>query len=162
MSARTGYSGLQIGIHWIVAVLIFAAYFTSDGMGRALRTRIETGASGVDGNTPHVWLGGAVFLLVLIRIIVRWRSGAPDHAPETPALVATAATWGHRLIYLLMVLVPLGGAVTWYGGIEAAGDIHEILGNAFMLVVMAHAVIAIGHEVLWSDGTLNRMIKPGD
>ena len=61
MAAPNGFSRLQIALHWLIAVLIVAAWFTHEGMGRALRTRIETGASGIEGNTLHVWFGGARF-----------------------------------------------------------------------------------------------------
>jgi cytochrome b561 len=161
MSERTGYSGLQIGLHWLIAFLIFAAYFASDGMGDALRTRIEAGASGTTGNTLHVWLGGAVLALVLVRIAVRLLRGAPGSPPRTPALVSMAAKWGHRLLYVLMVVVPLGGAVTWYGGIREAGEVHEVLGTLLMLVVAGHVLAAILHEALARDGTMQRMFRPG-
>ena len=83
MAERTGYSGLQIGLHWLVAFLIFAAYFTSDDMGDALRERITSGATGTEGNTLHVWLGGTVLALVVIRIVVRLMRGAPGPAAGT-------------------------------------------------------------------------------
>lgn len=160
MTARKGYSALQIGLHWVIAVLVLAAYITSDGMGRALRARIDSGAGGFDGNTVHVWLGGVVFLLVLVRIFVRLRSGAPEAPERTPPLVARAAHWGHRLIYALMVAVPALGAVSWYGGVRAAGEVHETAGNVFMLIVLGHALAAIGHEAFLRDGTMARMFAP--
>ena len=161
MSARSGYSALQIGLHWLIAILIFAAYVTSDGMGRALRDRIESGASGTEGNTIHVWLGGAVFALVLVRIVVRAMQGAPALSEAGPAQLKTAAVWGHRLIYLLMIAVPTLGATAWYLGVKPAGEVHELAGNAFMLIVFGHAIMAIVHEAWLGDGTFQRMIRPG-
>ena len=156
---RDGYSTLQIALHWAVAVLIVAAFMTGDGMGRVLRDRIESGATGTDGNTPHVWLGGAVFALVLIRIVVRLVQGAPAPVADAPAWSRIGAVWGHRLIYLLMVAVPALGAATWYLGVEA-GEAHEILGQALMIVALGHAVIAIWHGGIRQDGTLSRMLRP--
>lgn len=160
MTARTGYSGLQIGLHWIVAILIFGSYFTSEGMGRALEARLETGATGIAGNTTHVWLGGAIFALVALRVVVRRMQGAPAPADAAPGAVQIASVWGHRLIYLLMVLVPVSGAAAWYGGLGQAGEIHEVIGNALMIVALGHAVMAILHEAIWSDGTIARMVQP--
>lgn len=158
----SGYSGLQIGLHWIIAILVIAAYFTSEGMGDALEARIAAGRTGIDGNTIHVWLGGSVFALTILRLIVRRIKGAPVAPPGTSALMEMAAKWGHRLIYALLILVPMGGAAAWYGGVEAAGDTHEVFGNAFMIVIFGHAAIAIAHEVIWGDGTLRRMVRPQD
>jgi cytochrome b561 len=156
---RSGYSGLQIALHWVIAVLIVAAWLTHEGMGQALRARAESGATGITGNTPHVWLGGAVFALVLVRVIVRWRSGAPEPAPG-PEWQRLAAVWGHRLLYALMLLVPALGAATWYGGLPT-GEAHELAGQAIMIVALGHALAAIAHEAFRRDGTMARMFRPG-
>lgn len=159
MAAHEGYTRLQIWLHWLVAILIIAAYVASDGMGQALRARIEAGRVGIDGNTVHVWLGGLVFLLILVRIIVRLRQGAPEAVPGTSALVEMAAHWGHRLLYLLMILVPASGAAAWYGGVEPAGDAHEVMGNALMIVALGHAAAALWHHFVQKDETLLRMLR---
>ncbi len=155
---RTGYSGLQIALHWIVAILIFGAWFTHDGMGRALRQRIEQDLTGFDGATLHTMLGGAAFAFVILRLIVRLRRGAPE--PHGSPMVQLAATWGHRLLYALMILAPLLGAITWYGKIEGLGELHELVGQALMIVAIGHLLMAMLHQALWSDGTLMRMISP--
>lgn len=157
---RAGYSGLQIALHWIVAFLIFGAWFTHEGMGRALRQRIEQDLSGFDGATLHTMLGGAAFAFVLVRLVVRLSRGAPE--PHGSPMVQMAATWGHRLLYALMILAPLLGAITWYGKVEALGEIHELVGQALMIVAIGHLLMAMLHQALWSDGTLSRMISPSN
>ena len=159
MSNPLGYTRLQIALHWIVAVLIVAAFFTHEGMGRALEQRIETGTTGLEGATLHTIFGGTAFALILLRIIVRLRTGAPE-ARSTP-MVQTAAKWGHRLLYLLMIVAPALGAAAWYGHLGDVGEIHEIVGKALMIVALAHAVVAIAHHVVLKDGTLTRMLRPG-
>ena len=151
------YTRLQIALHWAIAVMIFAAWILGDGMGRHLRDRIAAGESGITGNTPHVWLGGAVFALVLVRIVVRLVSGAPAH--QGGGLVRLAATWGHRLLYLLMLVVPASGIAAWYFGLPS-GDVHETAANALMLVALAHAVMGLFHQFILRDGTLVRMLRP--
>ena len=160
MANPTGYSRLQILLHWLVAILIFAAFFTHDAMEDAFEARLASGATGIEGNTLHVWFGGAVFALVLLRLIVRWVQGAPGPVPGTSPLMELAARWGHRLLYLLMLAVPIGGSIAWYGGVEAVGEGHEIAGKALMIVAVGHAVVAIGHEALKGDGVLMRMVRP--
>lgn len=49
-----GYSRLQIALHWMVAVLVPAAWITGDGMGRVLRQKIEGGEPGLP---IHAWIG---------------------------------------------------------------------------------------------------------
>ena len=94
MTARTTYSRLQIALHWLVALLIIATWFLGDGMGRVWRNRIESGQSGLEGNTLHVWLGMAVFALVLLRLVVRLIQGAPAPVPGTPKLLELTTHWG--------------------------------------------------------------------
>ena len=160
MTAPASYSRLQIALHWLIALLIVAAWFTDDGMGRALHNRLESGATGFSGNTLHVWLGSAVFVLVLIRVLVRFGQGAPVPV-DGPRLAQRLALWGHRLLYLLMIAVPALGASAWYLGIEAAGEPHELTANLLMIVALGHALVAIWHQLFRRDGTLTRMIRPG-
>jgi len=157
MSDRTGYSRLQIALHWLIAILIVAAWFTHEGMEDALEARIETGLLSPN---PHAILGLAVFVLVLVRIVVRGMHGAPGPLPGASPLMEAAATWGHRLLYALMILTPIGGAITWFGGIEAVGEGHELLGNLLMIVAFGHALLAIFHQVVLRDGAMTRMIRP--
>ncbi len=160
MSPRAAYSRLQIALHWLIAILIAAAWLTHENMGRALKTRIETGATGFEGNTPHVWLGITVFVLVLIRIVVRRVQGAPGPLPGATPLMEKAALWGHRLLYLLMVLTPALGAVAWNAHSETVGELHETVGGTLMLVALAHALVAIWHQYVKKDGSLTRITRP--
>lgn len=158
MSKSESYSRLQIALHWIVAILIIGAFFTHEGMGQVLRQRIELGQTGFEGATLHTILGGLAFAFILIRIIVRLKQGAP--AAHGSDLVVAAATWGHRLLYLLMILAPALGAATWYGHLSGLGDIHEIVGKALMIVALGHAAAALFHHFMEKDGTLLRMLRP--
>lgn len=155
---RNGYSGLQIALHWIMAFLIFGAFFTHEDMDDALETRIEQGLSGLEGATLHTIFGGLAFAFVLVRILVRLRRGAPE--PHGSPMLRLAANWGHRLLYALMIAAPLLGAATWYGKFEDLGDIHELVGKALIIVAVGHLIMALVHQALWSDGTLNRMFTP--
>ncbi len=158
MAERDTYSPLQIALHWLVAVLVLAAWFTSDGMGRALDHRLEQGP---DGTWPlHVWLGLAVLAVVVLRLFVRRRLGAPPPAQHSD-LLTRAARWGHGLLYALVVLIPLVGILVWFVGIEALGDIHGLAGNALLWLAGAHAAMALFHQYVLKDGTLVRMLKPG-
>ena len=133
MKTTTGYSGLQIGLHWLIAILILTAWFTGEGAEEAMEV-VEEG--GVAGFVPHVAVGLAILALVAVRVLVRLGRGAPA-APGMPgSLSVMAADWGHRLIYLLMVAVPLGGISTFFLGLDV-GEIHGLAANILMLVSWA-------------------------
>lgn len=138
----------------MIAVLIIAAFVSHEAMEEISRTGVIP-----DGPPTHTILGGLVFLLVLVRIVVRLRTGAPEPDAHLPAWNKFAAIWGHRLLYALMIVVPLGGAAVWYGGIEAFEDAHGALGTLLIALALGHAIVAIVHHV--QDGeTLSRMFKP--
>lgn len=162
MTTRNGYSRPQILLHWIIAVLIAFNYLYSEGMGEALDFRLGDAASGAtaaDINPQvHVWVGVAVLLLSLARLILRGVEGVPE--PGGQGAMQRMAGWGHRLLYLLMILVPLMGGLTWFGRIEALGDIHAVLANTLIVVALGHAAVAIFHQLVLRDNLIRRMTRP--
>lgn len=160
MSASNGYTRVQISLHWIMAFLIAGAFLTHESMGDALRQKIESGVSGVGSPTPHTILGMLALIFVLWRIVVRIRNGAPE-AHGSPA-VAVAAMWGHRVLYLLMIAVPIGGFTAWVGGYRDVGDLHGLAGKALIIIALGHALMAFWHQWVKRDGTITRMVKPGE
>ncbi|WP_170758548.1 cytochrome b [Ruegeria lacuscaerulensis] len=157
MSTTDRYSKPQIVLHWLIALIIIFEWVSGDGMGRVFRARMDSGTIGLEGGTPHVWLGSIVFVLILIRIVLRWVQGAPGALPGSSALMTKAAEWGHRVLYALMIAAPALGALAWYGGVNAASELRETVANALMIVALGHAVIAIWHQFIKRDGALNRM-----
>ena len=156
MASKTAYSGLQIGLHWATALLIAANYFISDGMGEALDAHLA--GDPVVGLTPvwHVWAGTLLLALVIVRLVVRFVAGAPA-VPGTKTLAERAADAGHWLLYALMLAVPALGAITWFGRTNSTGDLHVLLMNGLMLLILGHATMAIFHHYVLKDGLLRKM-----
>jgi cytochrome b561 len=153
----TRWSRAQIGLHWGVALLILAAWATGEGMGQAFRARLAA-PDAFPGFTTHTLIGGTVLVLVVVRLLLRATQGAPDPVPGTSPRMAQAATWGHRLLYVLMLGVPALGAAAWYGGLEAPAEVHETVGNLILFVAGAHALVALAHHYVLRDDTLRRML----
>jgi len=157
MKTTAGYSGVQIGLHWLIAVLIPLAWFSGEGAEDALDALRDGGTAGF---VPHVAFGLAILALVVVRILLRLSRGAPP-APGVPgSLPVLAAEWGHRLIYLMMIAVPLGGIGVWFLGLRVGG-IHGLAANILMLVVLGHALVALFHQYVLKDGLLRRMMRAG-
>lgn len=159
MATRDGYSKAQIGLHWLTAALVGFNYLYSEGMGDALDARLEGGTEPTLGIIPnvHVWVGIAVIVLVLVRLGLRLVQGHP--AAAGTGLTALAATWGHRLLYLLLLAVPALGAVTWFGGIDATGEPHAFMANVILVLAGLHALVALFHQFVLKDGSLTRMLR---
>jgi cytochrome b561 len=167
---RTRYSTLLAAIHWLTAVLVLIAYLISEG-GRRVR---------LDPPQWHFFLGFAVLLLLVPRLLGRAMGGAPPLAAAGGARVVLAAKAGHALLYLLLVAVPLTGWIAasmmgvtmTLGGITVPpivaavqgkigliGDVHQWGGNAILILAGLHALAALWHQFYLKDNTLRRM-KP--
>ena len=156
MDSKGRYSMAQIVLHWTIAVLIVANYFISDGMPEFFDKMM--GGQAVTGFVPnfHVWAGVTILVLVLLRLVVRIITGAPE-GKASATLADRAAGWGHALLYLLMIAVPTFGAIAWFGQTETTANLHVLSMNVMMLVILGHAAMAVFHHYFLKDGLLSKM-----
>lgn len=159
MTTRTGYSRIQIGLHWAVALLIGVNYFVSDGMEAIFDGSLEGKA--VTGWTPaiHVYVGVTILALVLLRLAVRMTQGAPEHVASRFPLMDRLGDLSHWLLYGLMLLVPALGAISWFGAVDATAGLHVLAMNAMMILILVHAAAAMLHQFVLRDGLLMRMVR---
>ncbi len=164
-------------LHWLIAVLIFGLFplglYMSD---LALSPRKLQLISW------HKWLGITVLLLVVLRLL--WRLGhrpppLPDSVPRWQAHAADAL---HKLLYLLILAIPLSGwalssaagiPVVWWGVLplpsllpadhalaRELAQVHKWLNFTMAALVVAHVGAALKHHLVDRDGVLLRML-PG-
>lgn len=157
MSDTAGYSRTQIILHWLTAVAVVTAFVTHDAM---ILIAAETrDAGGAPFPTIHTAAGSLAMILILVRLWLRRKHGAP--APQGSEFNRKAAELGHRVLYALVIIVPILGGATWFGGIEALTPVHRWLARLLMLLALGHALMAIWHQVAKKDGTLTRMLRSG-
>ncbi len=155
MDHPAGYSRTQIILHWITAIAILITFLTHDAMIAAVAAARDSGTAPFP--TLHTAAGMVAFFAILIRLWLRRRRGAP--APQGAAFNQMAAEWGHRLLYALLVIVPILGALNWFGGLQALEPLHKYAGRGLILLSLGHALMAIFHQVVKKDGTLMRMVR---
>lgn len=155
--APTGYSRLQIALHWLVFALIAQQYLFKDAMSAAW-DRITEGLDA--GFEPlmlaHVASGALVMIFALWRLTLRARRSVPP-AIESSKVQGILAKLTHVGLYALMILMPLSGSVTWFGGVEAAAQGHNLMKVILLALVALHVVGALYHQFVLRDGTLARM-----
>ncbi len=170
------FSPLQRLLHWLMAAMIIAMLFIGIGMVSTLKPAYLTLVS------IHKPLGIAILILVIVRIGVRLRLGAPPLPSDVPMWQALAARASHLLLYALMLAMPLiGWSMLSAGGypVVVAGvqlppiaphndALHATLrtahtGLALLLfaTVLLHLAAALFHALARRDGVFSSMASVG-
>lgn len=173
MASAQRFTPLQRFLHWLMALCILAMLFVGVGM-------VSTVAPKYLGLIVlHKSLGIALLILVVIRIGVRLRDGAPALPSDLPAPMKLAAQLSHYLLYGLMFVMPLLGwamlsaaayPVVLIGGVRLPPilpqsdrwhtllwDAHHYLGLVFFAVVLLHLAAALYHALVRRDGVFSAM-----
>ncbi len=161
--ARKGYSRLQIGLHWIIALLIGVQFLYHDPMEEAwdaVRDGLAVPAELSFGVTVHTVVGVSVLVLALLRLTARFTRGAPALPADEPAPLRLAAGATHVVLYVLMIAVPLGGLAAWAGGVAPAAGIHGLAANVLFLLVALHILGALYQRFVLKSDVLTRMVVP--
>ena len=159
----TGYSAIQIALHWLIAVLLVAQIIMHEGMVEAWDAYNDKGdmaATQSFSAQAHVWVGLAVLAFAIWRLWLRQTRGVPAAPAEEAPALRLAAHVTHIALYALMILMPITGAAVWFGGIELAGEVHEILRIPLIALVLLHVLGALFHKFWLKSNVLIRIVRP--
>jgi cytochrome b561 len=159
----TGYSRMQVTLHWMVVVLVAFQFLAHDGIEDTWRAfvRGEEAPIGRATLTAMHWATGIlVLLLALLRICLRLGRGAPSPPADEPRLLQMAAEAVHGSIYVLLLLLPITGAVAWFLGVRAAADVHALLTNLLLAAIVFHVAGALFQHFVRRSQVLMRMFRP--
>jgi len=158
----TGYSRQQIALHWIVFALIAQQYLFKDAMSAAWDRITDGLEAGFDPLVlAHVAGGALVLVFAAWRLTLRTRRGVPPPI-EASRVQGILAKLTHVGLYALMILMPVSGAVAWFGGVGTAAQGHNVMKIALLALVALHVVGALYHQIVLRDGTLARMRRAQD
>lgn len=159
---RHGYSAVQIGLHWLIAALVFFQLLFGESMTEVVDAAEEgETASSTDIllGGAHYWVGISILALVALRLAVRIRQGASAAPMGGRTWMDYAAAALHGLFYVLLFAVPISGLLTIYVSDEI-GDIHALAKPIFIVLIVVHAGAALFHQFIMKDGTLRRILVP--
>ena len=158
-----GYSPTQVALHWIVVALVVFQFVAHDGVEEAWRAFVRGETSSTD-SAPlaymHVVAGILVLLAALARIYLRVTRGAPPPPADEPRVLQFLAEAVHGLIYLLLLSLPVSGAVAWFLGVRPAGAVHSLLTNVLLAAIVLHVAGALFQHFVRRSGVLMRMFRP--
>jgi cytochrome b561 len=168
------YAGSLIVLHWLIALGIIGML----GLGLYMVSLPKGLPFKADLLSVHKSVGVTIFLLVLIRILVRVARGRPP-LPEMRPWQRAAARTTQGLLYAGMVLMPLwgylGSSFNKYGtrfwgvllpkwGWDDAGlrhlffTLHKITAYMLIILIVLHLAGALKHQFIDRDNLLGRML----
>ncbi len=194
--AATRYTRTAKILHWLIAIAIFGMFalgwYMSElpkegpkqmaydlfNLGIYTWTLSEEASPRTFYFNLHKSIGITILALVMVRIFWRITHKAPAMLASYKAWETKLASGVHRLLYVLMVALPLSGfvmavsskyGVKWFGiefvgGLdntplrEAFKEVHEILGVVILLIIILHILGALKHKFIDKDETLDRML----
>lgn len=157
----TGYSRTQIALHWGIAALIIVQFVLHDAIVDAWKARTE-------GLEPafsplvaaHVFGGITILALACWRLVIRNRRGVPPLPDREAPLLKAAAHVTHWSLYVLMIVLPVTGIATWFGGSALADTIHTRLKFPLLLLFVLHVAGALFQQFVLKTDLLQRMSRP--
>ncbi len=163
-------------LHWLMAIMLVGMIASGFYM------------VGLDAEkSPEKWVfygwhksfGMALILLILIRFQVRVKSKLPSLMEAYPAFLKYVADFNHKILYLLMLLVPVSGYLmssfagypTMVFGITLPNFLekneklakffheqHGILPYILLALVVLHILAVLKYLLFDKKNILNRMI----
>lgn len=170
------YTRTAIFLHWLIAMLLlgqFAFGWYLDGIPRGVLAR------GYYVNL-HKSTGILIALLIVFRIIWRLTHQPPSLPDAMPAWQRRAAAASHRLLYVLMLVMPLSGyvasnfskhGVNFFNSVKLApwgsddkllyaifNQTHKITSWLLLALVILHVSAALKHLFVDRDNIFSRIL----
>lgn len=171
------YGSVSIALHWLMLVLIAVVYLLME-----LKSIAPKGSAQRASMAQwHYTLGMTVFGLAWLRLLARLAGSTPQVRPALPQRPLRLSRLVHRVLYGLMLGLPLlgwltlsakGEPVPFYGSVLPAlgaqsrsaahwfKEFHEAGATLGCLLVGLHAAAALWHHFRRRDNTL-RLMLPG-
>ena len=159
-------------LHWLMAVMILAMLFIGVSMVASLADYSRLVAI-------HRPLGMAVLVLAIIRLINRRLTKLPPFPPTMSGTERRIASWSERLLYALMIALPLVGwgmlsaghyPIVMFGSFHLPPippphpmlyaflrHAHTVLAWLLFAVILAHVGAVLFHTLIVRDRLLDRM-----
>ena len=141
---------------------------------------MERGPARAEFFTWHKTVGATILILTLARLGYRLKNPPPPYPPEMPDWRRMAAVWSHRILYFMLIALPLTGLIAvsgrggpttpLVGGIplptvpgineatgEFSGGVHEILVWTTIALLVLHVGAALYEQFFARIGVAYRM-----
>ncbi|MDR9772966.1 cytochrome b/b6 domain-containing protein [Rhizobium hidalgonense] len=157
---KRGYSLAQIGLHWLVALMVPVQYLTGGSIERthhAAHMGITPSSWDVVQHHLHNYAGIAIGLLMGVRLVLHVLQPSEASVPGTWA--GRAATVLHHAFYAAIIGQACMGFVASYFWFGIAP--YHVIGSRIILAMVAlHLAAAAWHTLIARDETVDRIVFP--
>ena len=167
------YHPVLVALHWLLALLILTELMFG---WLALSKTPNADPAKLGMFLPHMAIGMGILALMLIRLVVRWRSTKPPEADTGVAFLNRAGGLTHLVIYAVVIAMSLSGfALSLAAGLPeivvgGSGDplpadisgftaraVHGALATVLGLLLALHIAAALYHQFIRKDRLFARM-----
>ena len=171
MNTPKRYHPVQVTLHWLVVLLVVAAFV----MGKSM-SGLPNDAGKLAPLALHMSVGIFTLVVIVTRFITRMKLPKPAHATAGNAFFDWVGKVVHYALYLLVFLTAVSGmslsmqaglVPIVFGGSGAplpadffeftARMMHGFIVPALLLLVVLHVGAALYHQFMLKDNLLARM-----
>ncbi len=171
MTLVSRYHPLLVLLHWALAGLVIAAL----ALGALVMAKIpNTDPMKLEALRSHLIGGTLILVLMLARLVLRFRTEHPAAASPGHPLLDRIAWASHRLLYIAVIGMPVSGLILafqsglpWilFSGGKLPADfwvysfrtVHYLVSRVLMALIALHIAGALYHTLVLRDGLLRRM-----
>lgn len=168
---NTRYHPLQVSLHWLVVILIFATFLLGKYMSGLPNESGKIFSLGV-----HMALGFIIILVMAARLIARFRLPKPAPVTAGNAFFDWIGKAVHYALYVLVLLMAVSGiSLSLQSGLTpivfggsgtplptdfyafTARMLHGVIAPALLILIGLHVGAALYHQFVLKDNLLSRM-----
>ncbi len=182
-NSRTSYGAFARTLHWLIATLIVVQFLLApipENLPPGIHVDPPFGLDKLGLLMRHKSFGMTVLMLMLLRVIWRWRSPPPALPPQMKTAERGLARVSHIAFYVILLAMPVSGllmssakgfSTTWFnvwtwpnliGRNEQAFDVlrttHDTLSRVLFFLALLHILAALKHHFWNKDSVLVRML----
>lgn len=165
------YAPVHVVIHWLMALLVFMML----GIGKfAMPSVSPQDPQKVMVLQTHTYIGGAIAILLIARLVIRFTMKRPAPADAGNAFLNFVGKTVHVLLYILLIGMALSGLGLFqlanlpavFGGTQAypsnffdypPRNSHGLFSWVLLVLVFLHIGAALYHQFVRKDNLISRM-----
>ncbi|HWT58847.1 MAG TPA: cytochrome b/b6 domain-containing protein [Rhizobium sp.] len=155
---KSGYSLAQIGLHWLVALMVPVQYLTGGSIERthhAVHMGLTPSYWDVVQHQLHNYAGMVIGLLMGLRLVLRLLQ--PPEADRPGLWAGRTAKALHYGFYVAIIGQACMGFIASYLSFAIAP--YHVIGSRIILAMVAlHLAAAAWHTLVARDETVDRMV----